>query len=157
MTLTQGYCRPPSSSTGHLLRVQHTQPLKAWERGHNAESSNGQRDPGPRSEILLGSQHSPPLSTPTPRFHDLLQGPAPTSAIPEVQAQGQPRSPPARPRGPIGQELTGRGKGGAPWPAPGLRPAPENGRARGEPGPMKRQTNENGKERVGAEIQGLGG
>lgn len=53
-------------------------------------------DPGVKfcSDLSTRGPSPPPL--PTPRFHFLLQGPAPTSSIPEVPARGQPRPTPAR-------------------------------------------------------------
>lgn len=38
---------------------------------------HGQRDPGPRSEMLPGSQHAPPLCTPIPRFHSFFRAQLP--------------------------------------------------------------------------------
>lgn len=103
VTLTKGYSRSPSFGTGHLRLHSAPTPL--------------QLDPGPWSEILLRSHHSLPLSNPIPRFLFLLQGPAPTSSIPEVPGAGTAALTSRLPASLAGAYRAGddrRGKGGAP-------------------------------------------
>lgn len=115
MTLTEGFSRTPSFLTDHLLRVHSAPaPEESCERGHRTGYSTGQLDLGPWSEILLISQLPPPLSTPYPVL--ILQGPAPTSSIPEV-SQEQPLSPPARPPGAYKARDSSEGKKGHPGPS----------------------------------------